>query len=99
MIINKETKENTLVLSLEGNLDTTTAPDLEAELENVEENITSIVFNFEKLKYISSSGLRILLSTHKKMIKKGGSILIKSINDEIKEVLEITGLSTLLPIE
>lgn len=83
-------------VALEGRLDTTTAPELEAELQL--EGITELVLDFEKLDYVSSAGLRVLLATQKVMNRQG-SMLISNVNEGIMEIFEITGFVDILTIE
>ena len=87
-----------LELVLEGRLDTTTAPMLETEVKESLEGITELVMDFEKLEYISSAGLRVLLAAQKVMNKQG-SMVVKNVNDDIKEVFDITGFADILTIE
>ncbi len=98
MTINKTCENNKLKIALEGRLDTTTAPQLDEEVKNIDDNITSVLMDIENLEYVSSAGLRVILSLHKKMMKKDG-LIIKNVNDTIKEVFEITGFSDILTIE
>lgn len=87
-----------LTVTLEGRLDTTTAPELEADLKNEMEGLTALVFDFEKLDYISSAGLRVLLSAQKVMNKQG-SMKIVHVSDVIMEIFEVTGFTGILTIE
>ena len=96
--INKKTEDKTMTVALEGRLDTTTAPQLETELKSELADITSLVLDFEKLEYISSAGLRVLLSAQKVMNKQGDIKLIH-VNDVINEIFEVTGFSDILNIE
>lgn len=80
---------------MEGRLDTTTSPSLEAELKQSLDGITELVFDFEKLEYISSAGLRILLAAPKVMNKQG-SMVVKNVNEVIAEVFEVAGFSDIL---
>lgn len=96
MEIIKNLNENTMNIALEGRLDTTTAPQLEAELNL--DGISELAFDFEKLDYISSAGLRVLLAAQKTMNKQG-SMKIANVNADIMEVFEITGFSDILTIE
>ena len=98
MKIEKKLNEKTLVIELEGRLDTTTAPQLEAELKNSLDGVTELVFDLGALEYISSAGLRVLLSAYKTMRGKG-SMKITNANELVKEVFEVTGFSDFLPIE
>lgn len=83
---------------MEGRLDTITAPTLEEELKRALDGITELVFDFGKLEYISSAGLRVLLAAQK-IMNKQGSMIIKNVNDVINDVFEVTGFSDILTIE
>lgn len=98
MTINKALEGSKLTILLEGRLDTTTSPALETELKGALDGITELVFDFEKLEYISSAGLRILLATQKVMNKQG-SMVIKHVNEVIDEVFEVTGFADILTVE
>ena len=97
MNIVKELEGTTLTVKLEGRLDTTTSPALEAELKDALTGITELVFDFEKLEYISSAGLRILLA-NQKIMNKQGSMVIKNVNEVIAEVFEVTGFADILTV-
>ena len=86
------------VVALEGRLDTVTAPELEKELADCLEGKTELVMDFAKLEYISSAGLRVLLSAHKKL-SKTGSFKITNVNETIMEIFEVSGFSDILTIE
>ena len=93
-------KENeTFVINLEGRLDTNTAPDLEKELEDYynRENF-NMVLNFEKLDFVSSAGLRVLLLMQKKANALKGKMVIENVKPEIQEVFNMTGFSEILTI-
>ncbi|MCR5576854.1 MAG: STAS domain-containing protein [Oscillospiraceae bacterium] len=96
--INKTAEATTLTVALEGRLDTTTAPKLEAELKESLNGMKEVVLDFAKLEYISSAGLRVLLSAQKIMNKQGSMKLI-NVNDTIQEIFEVTGFSDILTIE
>ncbi|HCM92381.1 MAG TPA: anti-sigma factor antagonist [Lachnospiraceae bacterium] len=96
--INKETNGNELKIALEGRLDTMSAPQLEGELKGNVDGITSLIFDINNLEYISSAGLRVLLSAQKVMNKQG-SMVIRGANDDIMEIFEVTGFSDILTIE
>ncbi len=98
MEIIKNQTENSIELSIIGRLDTSTAPQLDNEIQNGLEGITQLVFNFEKLEYVSSAGLRVLLSAQKTMNKQG-TMIIRNVNEDIQEVFDITGFSDILTIE
>ena len=98
MLINKEAKGNELVISLDGRLDTVTAPQLEEELKNNIDNLTSLIIDMEKLVYVSSAGLRVLLKAQK-IMNKQGSMKIRNVSQEIKDIFEVTGFDEILNIE
>ena len=98
MTIEKTLEGNTLTLALEGRLDTTTSPDLEEALGASLDGVTALVFDFAKLDYLSSAGLRVLLSAQKRMNKQGSMKLVH-VNDAVKEVFQITGFADFLTIE
>ena len=98
MQINKTTESDKLTISLEGRLDTLTAPQLDAEIQGKLDGVKSLVFDFKKLDYISSAGLRILLMAQK-IMNKQGSMVVKNASAEIKEIFEVTGFCDILTIE
>ena len=97
LTINKMKENEKLTIQLEGRLDTTTAPQLSAELKTALTGINRLEFDFVKLTYISSAGLRVLLSAQKKM-KKQGSMVISGSRPEIIEIFDATGFSDFLTI-
>ena len=98
MNIEKTQNDKQLVVALSGRLDTMTAPQLEDELKNSLDGINELVIDLAALDYISSAGLRVLLSVYKKMRGKG-SMKITNANELVQEVFEVTGVSSFLPIE
>ena len=98
MTITKKENGKALEIALEGRLDTMTAPELENELNTSLENADSLVLDFTKLNYISSAGLRVLLSAHKIMSGKGG-MKVTNVNEIVREVFDVTGFSDILTIE
>lgn len=98
MKIEKNLNEKNLVVALEGRLDTTTAPRFEEELKNSLAGVTDLIIDLSKLEYISSAGLRVLLSAFKTMRNKG-KMKVTNANELVKEVFEVTGFSDFLPIE
>lgn len=87
-----------LTLALEGRLDTTTAPQLEAELKASMDGVTELNLDFEKLEYLSSAGLRVLLAAQKVMNRQG-KMTLHHVNETIREVFEVTGFIDILTIE
>ena len=98
MKIDKKQNGTALEIALEGRLDTTTAPELEQELKNSLDGATELTMDFSKLDYISSAGLRVLLSAHKTMRAKGG-MKVTNVNEIVKEVFDVTGFADILTIE
>ena len=98
MTINKNLDGTTLTVAVSGRLDTNTAPELEEELMNSLPDIKALILDFEGLEYISSAGLRILLSVHKQMVKLDGMNVIH-VNQAIQDILDITGFTDILTIE
>ena len=94
----EQTRDNTtLTLALEGRLDTITAPELEQVVNANLDGLTALIFDFAKLEYVSSAGLRVLLGAQQKMNKQG-KMEVKNVCAEIMEVLDITGFSDILTI-
>ena len=96
--ITKEQEADHLKVALEGRLDTTTSPDLEKMLKESLDDVTELVLDFENLEYISSAGLRVLLSAQKTMNKQGEMKLIH-VRDEVIEIFEVTGFLDFLTVE
>ncbi|MBR0146809.1 MAG: STAS domain-containing protein [Eubacterium sp.] len=98
MTINKEQNGSTLTVSIEGRLDTTTAPELEQELKAALNGVTELVIDLGKLDYISSAGLRVLLWAQKTMNQQG-SMKVTNVQEVVSEVFEVTGFADILTIE
>ena len=98
MIIDKQLNGSELTLALNGRLDTTTAPELEAVIKENITGVTNLVMDFAGLEYLSSAGLRVILSAQKTMNKQG-DMVIRNVNETINEVFEITGFIDILTIE
>ena len=96
--ITKTIDEGKADYMLEGRLDTVTAPELEKELKASLDGISELTLDFDKLDYISSAGLRVLLSTQKVMTKQG-ALKIVHVNETIMEIFEVTGFTDILTIE
>lgn len=96
--INKSSEGSALTVALEGRLDTTSSPQLEEELKSSLDGVTSLVFDLAGLEYISSAGLRVLLSAQKVMNQQGDMKLLH-VNDVINEIFEVTGFCDILTIE
>ena len=87
-----------LTVTLAGRLDTTTAPELEGELKSSLDGVEALIFDMSELQYISSAGLRVLLSAQKTMNRQG-EMKVVHVNDTIMEIFEVTGFSDILTIE
>ena len=98
MTITKKVDGSSLTVALEGRLDTATSPQLEGELRSAVNGITELIFDLDKLDYISSAGLRVLLSAQKVMNKQG-EMKITNVKPEIMEIFDITGFVDILNIE
>ena len=98
MNINKLPEGEKLTVSISGRLDTSTAPELENELKASYDGVKELVLDLSTLEYISSAGLRVLLSAQKTMSKQG-SMTVKGANPDIMEIFEVTGFSDILNIE
>ncbi len=98
MEIIKNLDGNTLTISLVGELNTVSAPDLEKVIKDELVNVKSLVLDLAKLDYLSSAGLRVVLMAQKIMSKKGGMV-VKHVNSEIMDIFDMTGFSAILTIE
>ena len=98
MTIQKTQNEKALTIALEGRLDTTTAPELETVLNDALAGVEELTFDFEKLDYISSAGLRVLLAAQKTMNRQGSMKVIHA-NEMILEIFEVTGFADILTVE
>ena len=96
--LDKRQEQDKLTVTLEGRLDTTTAPELEKLLQESLPGVKELVLDFAKLDYISSAGLRVLLAAQKTMTKQG-SMKLQHVNESIMEILEVTGFVDILTIE
>ena len=97
MTIQKTTNGSALELHIKGRIDTTTAPQLEAELKESLSGITELTLDFAEMEYISSAGLRVLLAAQKKMNVQG-KMTISHVSEDVMEVFDITGFSDILTI-
>ena len=96
--INKTVGNGKAAFSLEGRLDTVTSPSLEAELKDALDGVSELTLDLEKLEYISSAGLRVLLAAQKEMNKRG-TMKVTHVGETIMEIFEVTGFSDILTIE
>lgn len=98
MQITKTVENDNLTLSLEGRLDTLTAPQLEAEVNGKLDGVKTLVFDFQNLAYVSSAGLRILFMAQK-IMNKQGKMIVRNANADIKDIFTVTGFSNILTLE
>lgn len=96
--INKKMENGKVVIMPEGRLDTMTAPQMEGAINEVLPELTELILDFKNLEYISSAGLRVLLSAQKAMNMQG-KMKLCNVNDTIMEIFEVTGFSDILTIE
>jgi len=87
-----------LTISLVGRLDTTTAPNLEAAINNISDAVKNIIIDMQKVEYVSSAGLRVLLAIQKKM-NNIGTLKLTGVSETVMEVFQMTGFSDILKIE
>jgi len=95
--IEKKVEEGALTFTLAGRLDTTTAPDLEKAIRSSLEDVKALTIDMSGLEYISSAGLRVLLSAQK-IMNKQGEMKVTHVNGTIMEIFEVTGFSDILTI-
>ena len=94
----KQIEGKVLNLTISGHIDATTAPELEKIVSGDVAKVEKMVFDFEKVEYISSAGLRVLLSIHKAMSSKGGEFVLEHVSGDVKNVLEMTGFLSFLKV-
>ena len=99
MEINVTQEGTKATLALEGKLSVATSPDLDAAIQGLSEETSEFVIDLAKLEYISSAGLRVLVSTQKLADRRGGSMTLMHPNDEVTEVFDMTGLADVFTIE
>ena len=97
MTVTKNQNGTSVTLSVEGRLDTITAPELEKEIQALADAM-ELTIDFAKLEYISSAGLRVLLSAHKVFAKKGG-MTITNVNEQVLDIFDVTGFKDILNIK
>lgn len=99
MQIDLKNEGEKLTVALSGRLDTTTSPELETKLSGALDGPKELVFDITELAYISSAGLRCLLSAQKKMNAAGGTMVVRGASEEVLEIFEVTGFTDILTIE
>ncbi|WP_310600531.1 STAS domain-containing protein [Desulfobulbus sp.] len=98
MNIRTHQENDALHLALNGRLDTTTSPQLDEAIRALAAS-SNLILDFAQLSYLSSAGLRVLLSAQKRAMSSGGSLRIRNANESILEVFELTGFSDFLTLE
>lgn len=98
MTITSKREDKTLTLVVSGRLDTSTAPELQAVVETSLAGVSALIFDFSDLAYISSAGLRVLL-TAQKMLGDSGKITVKGANETVRDVFAITGFDHFMNLE
>ena len=99
MTIHQNKEGAKLVMALEGRLDTSTAPELEAALDGTIAGVEDLTLDCEKLEYISSAGLRVILAAQKQMNKQNSPMVVMNANETVMEVFELTGFTDILTIQ
>ena len=99
MQIRKEmTDEHTMIISLQGRLDTTSSKEFDAEMQEIGSEVQNLVLNFKDLSYISSAGLRVLLTAQKTALARKNTMTLTNVNEEVMQVFELTGFQNFLTI-
>ena len=98
MDIRKAINDKEVIAAIDGRIDTTTAPALEQELKDSYDSCETLILDFTDVEYISSAGLRVLLSAHKTMSKKSG-MKLRNVSEDIMEIFEVTGFADILTIK
>ena len=96
MTITKKQEGSHLRIALEGRLDTTTAPELKKELEQLPKDVETLTFDFANLEYVSSAGLRVLLLARRALGEK--AVKVENANELVQEVFSVTGFSDLIDL-
>lgn len=99
MDITKNFNEKELTLSVKGRIDTITSKDLDKEINDEIGNFESLILDFTDLEYISSAGLRVLITTQKKLKSENIPFVIKNVDDSVKEIFRMSGFDKILKIE
>lgn len=99
MEIFKMAEGSTMIIKVSGRVDTTTAPELEKAIKSSLDGTQELILDFENLDYISSAGLRVVLSAQKSMNAQNGKMKVTNVNEIVSEVFDITGFAEILTIE
>ena len=98
MEIIKKKEGSQLIIAVEGKIDTSTSPELETAVRSDIDSVDNLIFDFEKVTYISSTGLRVLLSAQK-IMNKQGRMVIRNVSSSVMDIFDITGFVDILDIE
>lgn len=98
MTVTTDIENKKMTAAIDGRLDTSTSPELESKLKDIPAGITELNLDMKDTEYVSSAGLRIILSLHKRMTKTLGTLYISNVNESVKEIFDITGFSDILDI-
>lgn len=98
MTVTTDIENKKMTAAIDGRLDTSTSPELESRLKDIPAGITELNLDMKDTEYVSSAGLRIILSLHKRMTKSSGTLYISNVNESVKEIFDITGFSDILDI-
>lgn len=93
-------RENEIIVTIKGRVDTVSAPELEQVVSPIWATpAITLVFDCEQMEYISSSGLRIVLTAHKRVAAQGGKFILRNLNPAVRSVIDMTGFSRIVLIE
>lgn len=98
MTVTTDIENKKMTAAIDGRLDASTSPELESKLKDISAGITELNLDLKDTEYVSSAGLRIILSLHKRMTKSSGKLYISNVNESVKEIFDITGFSDILDI-
>ena len=92
-------QDSTLTVAISGNIDTVTAPELDSKLQENISDVKDLVLDFAAVDYISSAGLRVILMANQQMEDVDGNLTVKNVNEDVRDVFEMTGFDSLLNLE
>ena len=99
MEVKFDKQNDTLTVVISGNIDTVTAPELDSQLQENLSGIKDLVLDFAAVDYISSAGLRVILMANQQMEDVDGNMAVKNVNEDVRDVFEMTGFDSLLNLE
>ena len=99
MEVKFDKQDSTLTVAISGNIDTVTAPELDAKLQENLSGIKTLILDFAAVDYISSAGLRVILMTNQLVEDVEGDMTVKNVNEDVRDVFEMTGFDSLLNLE